>query len=368
MAIVSFRLNHLKVDSTRTAAQVVQYLQREAAYSPTVGYFTRTTVETAEHGDLVYRRVENLPAWAQDDVHGFFARAAQHERKVRWGTTWQLALPKELKQEEQLFLAHDFLQTHLKDHAYLWVMHNPVTKEGDTQPHIHVLFSERTHDGIQREGPAHYFKQWDRAQPTRGGCRKDPWFKQQSSAYEIRAAWCDAVNLTLEQAGHTARVHPGSLHARQIDRKPEPKVGPGKDPDKVAERARIKAERDNALEQRKAADGWEARKVKLGLTDVHAVNRDTFLAEGYARARSRQVQPWGAGPSRQQQQAQRVVRTRYEREEALAVLQAEINILERQQQRVTLPRTRQWEPGGGGSGLRVRLHEDEEERQYGRRR
>ena len=39
------------------------------------------------------------------------------------------------------------------------------------------------------------------------GVGKIPWFKQRSAVYEIRAAWCDWTNYTMERAGHEAR-HP----------------------------------------------------------------------------------------------------------------------------------------------------------------
>ena len=236
---VNFRVNHLKVSQGRSAGRVVQYLTREGRYAPThaqVEYLTRTSAATVERGDLVHQEVANLPAWAHGDAAGFFARAEQHERvNGRWGTTWQLALPKELSRDEQLTLARDFLATHLADKPYLWVMHDPVNAQGEHQPHIHVLFSERINDGIDR-GAAQHFRRYNAKHPECGGCQKDVWFKQRSSVYEIRAAWCDVTNYTLERAGHAARIHPRSLYARGIDRHPEPKVGPGKDPVAMAER------------------------------------------------------------------------------------------------------------------------------------
>ena len=121
MAVINFRVNHLKVSGGRGASRVVQYLTREGRYAPKqeqVAYLTRTSQATADRDDLVHQEVANLPAWAHGDAAGFFARAEQHERaNGRYATTWQLALPKELTRDEQLTMARDFLATHLERQA-----------------------------------------------------------------------------------------------------------------------------------------------------------------------------------------------------------------------------------------------------------
>jgi hypothetical protein len=66
MAIMSFRVNHLKVSGGRGAARVVRYITREGIYAPKqeqVAYLTRTSPATAERDDLVHQEVANLPAW-----------------------------------------------------------------------------------------------------------------------------------------------------------------------------------------------------------------------------------------------------------------------------------------------------------------
>ncbi|HEY5869323.1 MAG TPA: MobA/MobL family protein [Candidatus Tectomicrobia bacterium] len=363
MAVYRFHINHLKVSSGRGAARVVQYLVREGQYAPKqdeVEYLTRTSQATTDRDDLVHQEAANLPGWAHGDAAGFFARAEQHERaNGRYATTWQLALPKELALEEQVTMARDFLEAHLAGKPYLWVLHDPVNEQGDHQPHIHVMFSERTHDGIERSGPAHYFKQWDRRQPERGGCGKDRWFNQRNSVYEIRAAWCDWTNYTMERAGHEAHIHPSSLYKQGIDRKPEPKVGPSQDASLIAERDRIRQQRDTAMEQRKAAEGWEARKGKLGITDVHQIPPAQFAQDTMRRARNVQPGQWVPGmPSPQAQHQARQTRQHERREGEVRRLVAEIRILERRQGRVRLPRGHGQETDAIRNGLRANLRED----------
>lgn len=359
MAVVSFRVNHLKVSAQGSAGRVVQYLTREGRYAPVqaeVEYLTRTSAATAERDDLVHQEVANLPAWAHGNAAGFFARAEQHERaNGRWGTTWQLALPKELGREVQITLARDFLATHLENHPHLWVMHDPVNEQGGHQPHIHVLFSERTNDVMERKGPADYFKQ-----PQGGGCAKDRWFSQRSHVTEIRAAWCDFTNYTLERAGEDARLHPSSLYKRNIDRQPEPKVGPGKDPAAMAERARIRQSRDDAREQAIAAEGWEHRKAKLGITDVQQKTPQEFLQESRTRARGVQPGQWTPGtPTPQQQMQARGQRREHAMEETARRLATELRILTRRQQTIHVPRAQRQERDAVGTGFRAKLREEE---------
>jgi hypothetical protein len=288
MAILNFRINHRTERSRQAARRVTQYLMREGPYAPQeVGYVLRTTTDTVERGDLVEKSQGNLPAWAQGDAGTFFAQAAAYERggskrPGRWATTWQIALPKELTRVEQWNMGKAFVETHLAQHAYLCVMHDPV-KDGEHQPHLHVLFSERMDDGRTRDAVT-YFRR-----PEVGGCAKDRWFSQRGAPYALRTAWADWTNYTLERLGHPARVHPRSLYARDIDRKPEPKVGYSTAPDLHEVRAMIRAQRHAAKEQALAAAGWESRKQWLEIGDIQQRDPMAFLRETYSRARQQEV-------------------------------------------------------------------------------
>ena len=46
-------------------------------------------------------------------------------------------------------------------HAYTWAIHTPKASiEGGEQPHAHIMFSERTQDGINRS-PDQFFKRYN---------------------------------------------------------------------------------------------------------------------------------------------------------------------------------------------------------------
>lgn len=331
VTILNFRINHLTERSGRAARRVTQYLQREGVYAPAeVGYVLRTTTDTAERGDYVTQTQGNLPAWAEEDAGRFFAQAEALERggahrAGRWATTWQIALPKELTRAEQWEMGKAFVETHLARHAYLCVMHDPV-KDGHHQPHIHVLFSERIHDARVLDA-ATYFRR-----PEVGGCAKDRWFSQRGTAYALREAWADWTNYTLEHAGHPERVHPRSLQARDMDRKPEPKVGYSTDPEVHEAQATIRAQRNEAKEQAQAADGWEARKQRLGVEEVREHDPMDFLRGTHERTRHQEVGRWN--PALAQLKAERSIahsqRLDTARHAEAQQLQADLAILERQ--------------------------------------
>ena len=149
MAVISFHVNHLTVSGGRGAAV---WCSTSPAKDAMPRSRSRSRTSLAPHrprltrDDLVHQEVANLPAWAHGDAAGFFARAEQHERaNGRYATTWQLALPKELTREEQRDDGARLPRRRIwRDKPNLWVLHDPVNAQGAHQPHIHVLFSERT--------------------------------------------------------------------------------------------------------------------------------------------------------------------------------------------------------------------------------
>lgn len=292
MAIHGFHITNLTERRGGAAAQrVMQYMTREGAYAPAaVDYLLRTSEDTVERGDFVAQTQGTLPTWAEGSAVRFFAEAEALERGGpqrggRWATTWQISLPRELTREQQWTMGTAFVATHLTGHAYLCVMHDPV-KEGRHQPHLHVLMSERVDHGQTRDA-ATYFRR-----PEVGGCGKERFLSQRNAPYLLRAAWADWMNYTLERAGHEARIHPRSLYARDIGRKPEPKVGWSTDPARQAERAAIRAQRDEAKELQLAHAGWEARKERLGLASVWDLEPERFLALTYTEARGQERGTW----------------------------------------------------------------------------
>lgn len=324
---------------------VVQYLTREGRYGvfpeDDVRYLARTSETTQERGDLRHIEAGNLPAWAKGDAGVFFEAAYQgEERQARYATAIQMSLPRELSHERQIALTRDFMEVHLHNKPYLWVKHEPMAKDGQPQPHIHILLSTRMEGGIER-GPEQFFKRYNRQHPGKGGAQKDVFWKERRAPGKLRESWAILTNMHLEQAGVEARVDPRELRAQGIERIPGTKWVRSTEP------------RDVAKEQAVAAGWWEAKKRELRLAEeghIHAVRTDARQGSpGHYPTREGVIQALGVVEGQQR------------------TLEAEGRILTRALVR-PLPRmsrgvSRGREDRSVGIGLRVRL---EEEREYGR--
>lgn len=273
MALYRFAMKARAVKAgSKDAGKAVRYLMRMGEYAPQqrdVDYLTRQSPTTRDRTDLVHAETINLPSWAEGSPARFYTTAEDRERaNGRYAVALEIALPRELEREQQLTLARDFVRAQLADKTALWVMHEPVASDGETQPHIHMLFSERTHDGIDRE-PDQFFKRWNREHPERGGAQKDPFFHERRAPERLRQSWADLANFSLERAGIEARIDPRSLHDRALSRD-------------MAER---ETPEGRAHTQALAHEAWEWRKEQLGITDVHTLDKEEFLAMVHASTR-----------------------------------------------------------------------------------
>jgi hypothetical protein len=196
-----------------------QYIQRE-------GPFTEE-----RYGEVAARGVANMPAWAREDPAAFWKASDEFERAN--GNTYreyELALPRELSRSAQVALVQRFAEQELGSaRPYQWAIHLSTASDGKEQPHVHLMFSDRQHDGIER-GPEQFFKRYNAKNPERGGARKFSYGADKEEAartYEgIRERWANVQNLALEQAGVEARVDHRSLAAQGIHREPEVHRGP----------------------------------------------------------------------------------------------------------------------------------------------
>jgi hypothetical protein len=282
MSLYRFSVKHLgRLTARAPVAQHVAYIMREDDYAPAqahLQYVMRESETTRSREDLVQKAWQNLPVWAADSPATFFAAAEQYERaNGRFATTWEIALPRALGRAEQLETVRAFLETQFGNrHPYAWAMHESHASDGGTNPHVHVLFSARTLDGLDRS-PQQFFRRYNPDTPARGGAQKDPVLHERQAIGRQRQAWADVANWVLEQAGVEARIDPRSLADRGIDRVPEPRLAPYHSTQaKYYGRftsawehtldAREVRRPQHAQEQEHASAYWEARKQALGLT------------------------------------------------------------------------------------------------------
>ena len=170
----------------------------------------------------------NMPAWAQDTPQAFWAAADTYERaNGRLYTELEIALPRELSRPEQEALARSFIDSQIgTEHPCSWALHVSRALDGREQPHVHVMFSERTHDGIDR-GPDLFFKRANPDAPALGGAAKDPAWNHRDKVAELRVAWAETTNRALERAGLEVRIDHRSLEAQGIDRTAGTEAGTG---------------------------------------------------------------------------------------------------------------------------------------------
>ena len=136
----------------------------------------------------------NMPLWAQDNPLLFWRAADLYERKN--GTVYrehEIALPRELSPEHRAELVRDWVEQELGErHAYTWAIHNKTALDGGEQPHVHLMFSERTNDGIERD-PEQYFKRYNPKHPERGGAKKhrsgETIAERKAALIELRDRW-----------------------------------------------------------------------------------------------------------------------------------------------------------------------------------
>jgi hypothetical protein len=216
MAIYHLTVKHGSRSQGRSALAHATYIAREGPYAH--GRFAEQFVHVEHH---------NMPIWAQEHPHTFWAAADTHERaNGRLYTELEIALPRELSADDRLTLARDFVASQMGTaHPCTWALHVSRALDGGEQPHVHLMFSERTHDGIAR-GPHLFFRRANPTEPARGGAAKDPAWHERDTLLALREVWAATANRALEQAGLEARIDHRSLEAQGIDRLPEPKLGP----------------------------------------------------------------------------------------------------------------------------------------------
>lgn len=196
--------------------------------APHAAYISRTGKYRGSdrYEDLEATACGNMPPWAESNPAHFWEAADKHERAN--GATYreiEVALPRELGPAQRRALVADFVQQELGGrHAYQWAIHTPkAALEQGQQPHAHIMYSERTRDGIERD-PAQLFKRFNAKAPEKGGCRKDS-AGTEERLQATRQRWADVQNAHLARHGQAARVDHRSLKAQGIDRAPEKHLG-----------------------------------------------------------------------------------------------------------------------------------------------
>jgi hypothetical protein len=272
---------HVSAGPKGSGADHAQYIEREGRF------------KAEKYGEIGEHERGNLPEWARGSAARFFAAADEHERAN--GNTYrefELALPVELSDAQRGQLVREFVAEQIGDrHAYAWAIHEP----NGHNPHVHIMFSERIVDGIER-GPEQYFKRANVKQPERGGHLKSDRFTSRDGPKEVealRARWAEVQNAALERAGHTVRVDHRSLEAQGIDREATRHRGPAVSG--IEARGEV-AEVSVRREAERTVRHEERREVAA---EIRVVTREEVAAERVAARERRELAAEVTGEDRE---------------------------------------------------------------------
>ena len=186
-----------------------------------------------ERDDLISVEYENMPEWALKEPLKFWRAADKYERKNAAAYIEAIiALLNEFTIEQNRALAGELADIVAPGLPRQIAIHAPESAlEGTPNPHMHLMFSARKPDGIER-GPDKFFTRYNAKHPERGGCRKERGGQTKREIGEdlrvMREKIANKVNEALEREGFEARVDHRSNAARGIERKPEAPLGPGR--------------------------------------------------------------------------------------------------------------------------------------------
>ena len=289
--------------SGASAAGKCAYLEREGSYS-----------RDAE--ELRHSEHENMPEWARENPQEYWAAADRYERaNGRLYREVHFALPNELGKGEQKELAQSSARdlTGGEKLPYTLAIHKGEKAGEPSNPHVHLMWSERGNDGIERDAEQ-WFKRYNAKHPERGGARKSKAADAKDWVPRIREQWAQRCNQALDQAGRSERVDHRSLAERareafergdaergmELIREPNVHLGPaaiasverqiqGRAPMRKLEQAREVKQRNR--ERRSAWEGLEKefQALKRALADL---GRELLKVERMIREVAEQARGW----------------------------------------------------------------------------
>lgn len=142
-------------------------------------YITRTK-NFENHKENIAEKLEfmqsgNMPHFAQNKPDEFWQAADIYERKNgRMCSSLVVALAKELTAAQRSELAEQFIAEFADRYQfpYSCAIHNHEgSLGGQEQPHLHLIYSERSVDEIERT-PEQFFKRYNPKNPQKGGAQK----------------------------------------------------------------------------------------------------------------------------------------------------------------------------------------------------
>ena len=288
MAVYHLKMSVGSRAGSQSALAKSEYIEREGRYE-------------RDREELEHRESENMPEWAEDDPRSYWAAADEYERaNGRLYREVQFALPKELDEAGRRELASGFSRrlTEGEQLPYTLAIHRG-GPDGEN-PHAHLVFSERSNDGVERTAEQ-WFKRYNAKEPEKGGARKSRVAVPQAWLEQTRKAWEQEANKALRRAGRGERIDHRSLaerrdeayrsgdleQAAELSREPNVHLGPqafGTLPGETGSFVQQKAERvekeNQALRQERS--GVDER-IEAKEKEISGIEREIHRVEGWIR-------------------------------------------------------------------------------------
>jgi Ti-type conjugative transfer relaxase TraA len=167
---------------------------------------------TNKQSDLVHAEIllpKNAPkAFADRETLWQTVEATEKRKDAQLAREFNIALPRELSDEQNWALGKQFVQTQFVDNGMIAdIAFHRGHKGQEAQPHLHVMLTMRE---VTPEG----FGQKNRA------------WNDKALLQQWREAWAEDCNLALAKHGHDVRIDHRTLEAQGIDLEPQTKIGP----------------------------------------------------------------------------------------------------------------------------------------------
>ena len=173
-----------------------------------------------------------------------------------------MALPRELTLKQNIALAREFVQREFVARGMVadFAIHNDLGKDGERQPHMHVLLTLRE---ITPEGFGQKVREWN------------------DKAYLLhwREAWAEVANRHLNFHDHDIRIDHRTLSEQGIDLQPQSKIGAAQAQERLARLAEH--------QQKARANGEAILANPLIALEALTAQQSTFTHHDIARFASR---------------------------------------------------------------------------------
>ncbi len=232
-----------------------------------------TKKEGVVHSEILLP--EGAPSWMADrEVLWNRVEASEKRKDAQLAREFNLSLPRELTLRENIALARDFVQEAFVKRGMVadLCVHDDVGKDGERQPHAHVMLTLREvlPDGEAGKG--------DKGDHEGFGKKVRAW-NDKALLLTFRELWAETANRHLSLHGHDLSIDHRSLAAQHIELEPQYKIG-----------ASVARERLARLEdhQRIARENGERLRLDPSLA-LNAITRQqsTFTHHDVARFVSR---------------------------------------------------------------------------------